>query len=197
LKNLAFEFQTADTTSRVVLDRLDCGKYEHIILLCYENQMDDQEADAQTLISLLHLRDIADRSGAQLNIVSEMLDMRNRELAEVTKADDFIVGDKLISLLMSQVSENKYLMRVFEDLFDADGSEIYLKPVSDFVQTGKPVNFYTVMESARRRSEVAIGYRINALARDVRKAYGVKVNPVKTDMVTFAPEDKIIVIAED
>ena len=197
LENLAFEFQTADTTSRTVLDRLGVNHYEHIILLCYENQMDDQEADAQTLITLLHLRDIADHSGAQLNIVSEMLDMRNRELAEVTKADDFIVGDKLISLLMSQVSENKYLMRVFDDLFDADGSEIYLKPVRDFVETGKPVDFYTVLESARRRDEVAIGYRINALARDVSKAYGVKVNPVKAQMVTFAPEDKIIVIAEN
>ena len=98
---------------------------------------------------------------------------------------------------MSQVSENKYLMRVFEDLFDADGSEIYLKPVTDFVQAGKPVNFYTVLESARRRDEIAIGYRINALARDPSKAYGVKVNPVKTEMVTFAPEDKIIVLAEN
>jgi hypothetical protein len=197
LKNLQFEFLTADTTSRTVLDKLDVATYEHIILLCYEQQLSEQEADAQTLITLLHLRDIADRSGAQLNIVSEMLDMRNRELAEVTKADDFIVGDKLISLLMSQVSENKYLMRVFEDLFDADGSEIYLKPVTDFVQTGKPVSFYTVLESARRRDEIAIGYRINALARDPEKAYGVKVNPVKPEMITFAPEDKIIVLAEN
>ena len=197
LKNLSFEFVTADTTSRGVLDKLDVGTYDHIILLCYEQQLSEQEADAQTLITLLHLRDIADRKGAQLNIVSEMLDMRNRELAEVTNVDDFIVGDKLISLLMSQVSENKYLMRVFEDLFDADGSEIYLKPVTDFVQAGKPVNFYTVLESARRRDETAIGYRINALARDPSKAYGVKVNPVKTEMVTFAPEDKIIVLAEN
>ena len=29
------------------------------------------------------------------------------------------------------------------------------------------------------------------------KAYGVKVNPVKADLVTFADEDRIIVIAED
>ncbi|MEA2735787.1 MAG: hypothetical protein QOE14_2238 [Humisphaera sp.] len=197
LKNLTFEFQNADTTNRAVLDKLEVRSFDHIILLCYEELLPDQEADAQTLITLLHLRDISDRGGRELNIVSEMLDMRNRELAEVTKADDFIVGDKLISLLMSQVSENKFLMRVFEDLFDADGSEIYLKPVGDYVQTGKPVNFYTVVESARRRNECAIGYRIVVLARDVSKAYGVKVNPVKSETVTFAPEDKIIVLAED
>jgi hypothetical protein len=197
MKNLTFEFQTADTTNRAVLEKLDVRTYDHIILLCYEQQLSPQDADAQTLITLLHLRDISDRGEKELNIVSEMLDMRNRELAEVTKADDFIVSDKLISLLMSQVSENKYLMRVFEDLFDADGSEIYLKPATDYVQPGKPVNFYTVVEAARRRNECAIGYRIVSLARDPAKAYGVKVNPVKADLITFAEEDKVIVLAED
>ena len=72
-----------------------------------------------------------------------MLDIRNRQLADITSADDFIVSDKLISLLMSQVSENKDLMRVFEDLFDADGSEIYIKPAKEYVQTGISMNFYT------------------------------------------------------
>jgi ion channel POLLUX/CASTOR len=197
LKNMSFEFLRADTTNRALLEKLDVRSYDHIILLCYEDQLDPQEADAQTLITLLHLRDISEAGGGSLNIVSEMLDMRNRELAEVTNADDFIVSDKLISLLMSQVSENKYLMRVFEDLFDADGSEIYLRPAGDYVATGKPVDFYTVVEAARRRNECAIGYRIVAQSRDPSKAYGVKVNPVKSEKVTFAPADRIIVLAED
>ena len=55
-----------------------------------------------------------------------MLDLRNRALAEVTHADDFIVSDRLVSLLMSQVAENAQLNAVFADLFDAAGSEIYL-----------------------------------------------------------------------
>ncbi len=63
-----------------------------------------------------------------------MLDIRNRQLADITSADDFIVSDKLISLLMSQVAENKFLMRVFEDLFDADGSEIYIKSAKEYVK---------------------------------------------------------------
>jgi voltage-gated potassium channel Kch len=57
--------------------------------------------DARSLVTLLHLRDIADKQDCDLSIVSEMLDVRNRELAEVSRADDFIVSDKLISLMMS------------------------------------------------------------------------------------------------
>ncbi len=79
-----------------------------------------------------------------------MLDVCNRELAKVTEADDFIVSDKLISLLMAQVSENKHLHAVFADLFDSDGSEIYLKPAQDYVALHQPLNFYTVVEAARR-----------------------------------------------
>lgn len=89
-----------------------------------------------------------------------MLDLRNRELAEVTKADDFIVSDKLISLMMSQISENKMLMQVFIDLMDSDGSKIYLKPITNYITLNKEVDFYTLLESAARKGEVAIGYRI-------------------------------------
>jgi len=197
LKNIRLEFLNADTAAREVIDSLDVTSYNSVQLLCYKDEMDIQDADAQTLISLLHIRRIMEETGKDMKIVSEMLDLRNRDLAEVTKADDFIVSDKLISLLMSQVSENKYLMRVFEDLFDADGSEIYLKPISDYIQPGEMVNFYTVLESAKQKGQTAIGYRINALSHDNSKAYGVVVNPVKSKSITFTSEDKLIVLAED
>jgi hypothetical protein len=59
------------------------------------------------------------------------------------------------------------------------------------------VNFYTVTESARRRGETAIGYRLERHAGDAARAYGVRVNPPKSETVTFQPEDRIIVLAED
>ena len=126
----------------------------------------------------------------------QVLDDRNRKLAEVTQADDFIVSDKLISLMLSQISENKDLGEVFADLFNADGSEIYLKPAADYVSTGQPLNFYTVLESARRRGEIAMGYRIMSKSGDASAGYGVKLNPDKAETITFSPADRIVVLAE-
>jgi voltage-gated potassium channel Kch len=197
LKNITLEFQHDDTSAREVIDNLDITSYNSVQLLCYKEELEIQDADAQTLISLLHIRRIMEETGKDMKIVSEMLDLRNRDLAEVTKADDFIVSDKLISLLMSQVSENKHLMRVFEDLFDAKGSEIYLKPMSDYIKTGEKVDFYTILESAQRKGQTAIGYRINALSHDNSQAFGIVVNPTKTKEITFAADDKLIVLAED
>jgi ion channel POLLUX/CASTOR len=195
--NLTLEFEMVDTTDRAVLEMQKCQTFDYIMLLCYQEYYPIQEADAQTLITLLHLRNISSSSPRKMNIVSEMLDMRNRQLADITSADDFIVSDKLLSLLMTQVAENKYLMRVFEDLFDADGSEIYIKPVTDYINVDKPVNFYTILESAARKNEVAIGYRKISDARNATQGYGVVVNPKKSDLITFSSKDKIIVLSED
>jgi hypothetical protein len=149
------------------------------------------------MITLLHLRDIERKKGESYSVVSEMVDVRNRALAAVAKADDFIVSDELTGLLLTQVSENGELLEVFQDLFRSDGSEIYLRPAEEYVALAREVNFYTVTEAARRRGQTAIGYRLGRHTNDPARAYGVRVNPPKSEPLTFRAEDKIIVLAED
>ena len=181
---------------KTTLVNLKTELYDHIILLSYTD-IDIQESDAKTLICLLHLRNLSEKANKDYSIVSEMLDIRNRELGVVAKADDFIVGDNLISLMLSQLSENKDLKKVYDVLFEAEGSEIYLKPISRYVKTGEAVNFYTVLESAAQLNETAIGYRISSLSSDSDKHFGVTINPNKANTVKFSEEDFIIVVAED
>ena len=194
---MAVEVARGDTTDRPLLNALHVETYDHLIVLCYSDVLEPQRADARTLITLLHLRDIAATLDIDLSITSEMLDLRNRALAEVTRADDFIVSDRLTSLLITQISENKRLRPVFDDLFDPHGAEIYLRPAAEYVRPGIEVTFATVIDAARRRGEVAIGYRRRALEEDASQAYGVMLNPRKSTALTFADGDRIIVIAED
>jgi voltage-gated potassium channel Kch len=196
IEKLDIQIKKGDTTDRRTLDNADIPGFDHVIALSYSDDLEVQEADARTLITLLHVRDIAKKVVSHVSIVSEMLDVKNRQLAEVTKADDFIVSDRLVSLMLSQLSEEKELYPVFLDLFDPEGAEIYLKPVSDYVELERDVNFYTVLESARRKGEIAIGYRIAAKAQDAEQMYGVKVNPDKTDVIAYQKADKIIVLAD-
>jgi voltage-gated potassium channel Kch len=196
LKRQSLKFQEGDINDRKTLVDMKTETYDHIILLSYTH-IDVQESDAKTLICLLHLRNLSEEHNKDYAIVSEMLDIQNRELGVVAKADDFIVSDNLISLMLSQLSENKELKKVYDVLFEAEGSEIYLKPVSRYVKTGVPMNFYTVAESAAQLNETAFGYRISSQAQQSENAFGVYMNPDKSKMVTFSPEDFIIVLAED
>ncbi|MEP7134135.1 MAG: NAD-binding protein [Chloroflexota bacterium] len=196
LKNQKLVVLEGETSDRDLLDTLKVQDFDHVIVLAY-NTLEPQEADAKTLVTLLHLRDMAQKDETPFSIVSEMLDLRNRELAEATQVDDFIVSEHLVSLMMSQLSENAELFDVFTDMFDPEGSEIYLKPINDYVALGEPVNFYTVAEAAKRRGETALGYRLEKEAGDAGKAYGVHTNPKKSGQVVFTSEDKVIVIAEE
>lgn len=196
LENQRLSSRAGDITDRRVLDGLGVADYDHVIVLGDPHGSDPNATDANTLVTLLHLREISERSGGRFSIVSEMLDVRNRELAQVTGADDFIVSDHLASLMMCQVSENRDLSTVFEGLISAEGSELYLRSAIDYVKPGVPLNFYTVVEAARRRGEVAVGYRLAAETADPAVSYGIYLNPEKSRRVTFSGQDRLIVLAE-
>jgi ion channel POLLUX/CASTOR len=196
VSKLSINFQAGNINDKTTLVNLETEKYDHIILLSYKN-IPVQESDAKTLICLLHLRNLSEKAGKDYSIVSEMLDIRNRDLGVVAKADDFIVSDNLIALMLSQLSENKDLKMLYDILFEAEGSEIYLKPVSRYVQTNQPVNFYTILESAAQIGETAIGYRISSQSSDSEKHFGVCTNPNKAEQIVFSENDFIIVVAED
>lgn len=197
---LKVEFKPSDSSDLAVLLALDIPSYDYVMVLSYSDAMAAQAADTSTLVTLLHLRRIAENSGKSISVVSEMADIRNRELAEVTRANDFIVSNKIISSMLAQCSENQYLSAIFEDLLDEKGSEISMRPIEDYIEPGKSSNFYTVIESARRRGEVAFGYasgRASNNQYDGRNMGGVLVNPVKGASVDWQPGDRIIVLSED
>ena len=197
--NLQVEYGIVDTASRAALEGLDIPSYDHVLVLGYSDHFDAQATDTRTLVTLLHLRKIAEESGSHINVVSEMIDVRNRELAEVTRADDFVVSNKLVSLMLAQASENENIGAIFEDLLDEQGSEIYMRPAEAYLELGQPITFYTVTEACRRRGEVAMGYvrKRQETADDPRNMGGVVVNPKKSEALTYEAGDRIIVLARD
>jgi hypothetical protein len=158
--------------------------------------MDPQEADAVTITTLLHLRNIADHKRSKYSIVTQMWDIRNRDLADIARADDFIVSDKMSSLMVTQVAENRKLNDVFKALFSSEDSDIYIKPIKYYVKLGQPVNFYTILESACQKGETAIGYRMREACQSPELNYGIFLNPKKSKDATFKEEDSIIVLSE-
>ena len=195
-QNLTVRCAVIGTTNRAALDALDVPSYDHVLVLGYSDDMAAQPADTTTLVTLLQLRKIADAAGQHIGIVSEMIDVRNRNLAAVTRADDFVVSNKLVSLMLAQASENELMAQIFDELLDEDGSEIYMRPVTDYIAIDRPVNFYTVTLAALIRGEVALGYsRAGASGQDLRAMGGVVVNPAKSDNVTFAAGDRLIILA--
>ncbi|MFF7178173.1 TrkA C-terminal domain-containing protein [Streptomyces sp. NPDC008121] len=197
LTRLLVRHHGGDITEQATLAALDVPSYDSVMVIGDESgpATEEAETDDRTLVTLLHLRAIEESARRELPVITEMTDDRNRVLAPVREGADFIVSGRLISLLMTQIAENRHLAALFDELFSADGSEIHLKPATDYVLADREVTFATVVESARRRHECAIGYRLRAEA-STGPAYGVRVNPDKRESVRFGPDDCVIVIAE-
>ena len=161
------------------------------ILLLNDDSQEAEDSDSQTLLRLILLRDIADKSERHFSITTEMRSVDNQRLASQTRVDDFVIGSNFASLMMAQISENPKIMPLIEDLLDEDGSELYMKPVVDYVTIGVPVDSYTLTESAALKGEIYLGYRHMG-----SKKTNVIVNPCKEEEIVFEEHDQIVVIAE-
>jgi voltage-gated potassium channel Kch len=193
---LSLSVRTGDVSDAEVLESLDLDRFDRVIVMCDEEH-GRERADGRVLLSLIHLREISERTGAQFSIVSELIDEADRDLAEVARVDDIVISDQIISYLLAQISENRHLATVFDELLKADGSEVYLRPAGDYVKLGSELAFATVIASGRERNETVIGYRKGAWARDAEADFGIHLNPPKSAQLMPVEGDSVIVLSED
>ena len=196
--DLPLTLHPGDVTRPETLQGLDVYSYDSVIVLGQDpapGQPPD-EPDNRTLVTLLLLRRLEEASGRELPVVTELVDDRNRALAPLGPGADVIISGKLIGLLMAQISQNRHLAAVFEELFSADGTGIRLRPAGDYVLPGCETTFATVVAAARQRGECAIGYRSHDDA-STSPGYGVRINPPKAGRRRWTAADEVIVVGED
>ena len=99
--------------------------------------------------------------------------------------------------MMAQLSENPSLNEFFNELMQPEGSEIYFRKISDYVDINQEVKFITLIEAALMRSETAFGFRLNKESKDKSRNYGIYINPDKSIKRKFENKDELIVFAED
>jgi len=176
--------------------------YDNIILLSQGSlQVDPETVDSETIIILLQLRRIFEKhpeESANTKLISEVMDSDNMELVARAGVNDFIVSNRLVSMLLAQISEEQSINDVYADLFEEDGSEIYLKPASlYFKDLPGTYTFADMMAIATKRKEICIGVKISELEKDIHQNFGVKLIPEKNSEWKLTAKDRLIVVAED
>jgi Trk K+ transport system NAD-binding subunit len=177
------------------LERVITGShFDHIVLLCYRGGRSPAESDAQTLLTLLQLRYLlAERNDDALvpSIATELLDSRDVHLARLEHTDDFVVSERLTSLMMSQLSENPDLRLVFDDLFSPTGTQLTLEPAGNYAPLDRDVTYAEVIRGGIVAAGIVIGWRVLPPGST---ASTVRLNPAKSDRIRFGPADQVIVL---
>jgi len=165
-----------------------------IVVASTERYNSEDEVDTNTLVNLLFLKEIETNSNLNFAVIAEILNDNNRKIVKNKYVTDFIISSNIIGPVLSQLSEEKELKQVFDVLFTSEGSEIYVRPISNYVQTDQPVYFATIVESAINRNETAIGV-IKIKDNPVENEFIL--NPRKSQMISLSPKDKVIVLADE
>lgn len=190
-RNIVIEQIESEGVNPGLLEELLLEGVDNVLILS-SDELEPEASDARTLLQLIFLRDIAEKKQKVFTITSEMKKSNNQRLAAQIRVEDLVIGSNIVNLIMTQIAENRELQALFEDILDEEGSELYMKPIGDYVKTGVPVNFYTLTESASRKGHIAVGYK---QVRDGKTS--IITNPQKSERVVYEPEDYLIVIAED
>lgn len=189
----AFQFE--------VLRSLRPEEKNNIIILNKSGDSEDAEkTDSETILILLMLRSIFEAVDLDPlpKLIAEVADSQNQGLVSSSGVRDFIISNRIVSILLAQISEEADVKAVYDDLFEEDGSEIYFKPLRLY-QDRFPVSlsFADCMSLAQQRKEVCIGVKIAADEENEEKNFGVSLIPDKKTSYEFGPEDCLVCMAED
>lgn len=184
-----------DAHSALVHDR--CRRADHVVILSPDDATSASDADARALVQMLAVREVLARAERSATLVTELLDERDADLAPRASAGDFIISERLSSLLLTQIAQNRQLAVIFARLLAPDGGQLYCKPVRWFAEHPVSMSFSELTQLAARRGDCLIGCRVVAAAADPVGGFGVALNPGCEAQFVLQPDDQLIVVSRN
>ncbi len=197
-KDIQISFIEGNCRSRDFLEQMDIESGDKLLILSSFNGSNDiNKCDAQTLFTLINLRDIEKKKNKNFVLTTELINSHNAEIFASNLDDDYLYSEDIVQSMLVQIAENPSLSKFFDDLASPEGSEIYFKSITEYVDISEPIDFYTICQSASFKGETAIGYQTSEREDLKTLNAGVNINPLKSKKRLYKPDDKLIVFADD
>ena len=201
-KHPDFKITLTDSNPLALEDLDQCNPFEfdNIIILSQDSsEQKTDKIDSDTLIILLLLRKIKLKTpDVSTKIIAQVLNSENQEIINQTDVDDFIISNKLITMILAQLSEEPDIVNFYNDIFAEDGSEIYVKSIKLYQdQFPLKTTFGNIIGLADQRDEICLGIRKGSLSKNQEQNFGVTLNLKKDEEVELTADDFLVVLSED
>jgi Trk K+ transport system NAD-binding subunit len=183
-----FSVTVGETYKYELLKDLNLLNYDTIAIFANKD-VSEESADAETLLTLLHLDTLRKKQKVDPSIVLEIEEPENSDALEYIRVDDFLISNLLVSKIMTQISQNRNLNSVIQELVSEEGNEFYLKRINAYVPVNQSLPFYALIQAAQLRNEVVVGYK--------RFGKEVILNPSKFETFTFNDKDRLVLVARN
>ena len=113
------------------LDKIDPISFNSLLILSPSGTT-IEEMDAYVISLLIRIRQILRKSQSNEwpKLITEVMDSDNIDIILNSGVEDFMVSNQFVSQIMAQVSEEPLALDVYDDLFQSEGSELYIKPAT-------------------------------------------------------------------
>ena len=130
----------------------------HVIVLS-DRKKKEEEADTETMVRIMRLRNIKKQFGYPFTITAEMRCENNRKLIAGGEREDFVVATDLSAMMLAQISDDTRRISLFNELLDEGGSEVYLKPAADMKVTGERMSARELRRRVYQYGYITVGIR--------------------------------------
>ena len=205
--DIKINFQNIDFNELKELENIDPQSFDSILILS-PGGATIEEMDAYVISLLIRIRqiliakiDTKPKSSKWPKLITEVMDSENIDIILNSGVEDFMVSNQFVSQIMAQVSEEPLALDVYDDLFRADGSEIYIKPASnyfDFSETDSiSIQYGECMQAAQLRNEIILGLQFYEEQKNKENMFGIKLIPDKSEVFTISSKDGFVSLAQD
>jgi len=200
--SIALSVEQIDLNDLGALNQIKPQSFDSLLILSPGGNT-IEEMDAFVISLLIRIRQILRESGHSQwpKLITEVMDSENIDIILNSGVEDFMVSNQFVSQIMAQVSEEPMALDVYDDLFRADGSELYIKPATYYFSfDGKEsitIPYGACTQASVLRNEVCLGIQFHADQGNKDKLFGVSLIPDKSEMITLTPNDGLITLAED
>ena len=167
-----------------------------------------EEMDAYVISLLIRIRQILLTKSDKISknnewpkLITEVMDSENIDIILNSGVEDFMVSNQFVSQIMAQVSEEPLALDVYDDLFHADGSEIYIKPASNYFDFSTKntiqIKYGECMKAAQLRNEIILGLQLHKEQKNKKNMFGIKLIPDKNNVFTISEKDGFVTLAQD
>lgn len=170
----------ADTLRRA----LATGDVSRVLVLSTRSPGEPAHHDADALLTVLELRHLlGERPETQVTV--EITDPDNVDIVRCDTHEEFIVGERLVSLLMSQVSQTPGVMDVLRSLLAEDETDFRLVPARAVLSGRETISGAEAAALLRRSDHFLIGAGHKRALRLYPRLSALTIDPTM-DLVTVS-----------
>jgi len=134
----------AETTPQLIYEMIEKTPAVKTIVILSDDSLPEDHLDSNVLFTLLLIKDITKER--KITVIVEILNQLHQEISKRYNVDNIIVSTTYVSHMITQISENRALFPLFEDLLTYDEEkdvsyEIYTYEAGELFAEPLPLRF--------------------------------------------------------